>query len=182
MSEESRIDPQHRQWRGVLRVLGPAVLVVGGVFVLIGLVSFFSAFGSFESPRYFWCVFVGGPLLVVGFALTSYGYMGAIVRYQAGEVAPVGKDTFNYLADGTEGGVRTLASALGGGLAEGFRGDAAPQTQCRACGHPNDSNANYCSACGEVLLKNRSCSSCGEPNDIDARFCHRCGRELLEDP
>jgi len=181
MSKESRIDPQHRQIRSVLRVLGPMILIVGGVFVAIGLISFFSAFGSFEPPRYFWCAFVGGPLVVCGLALTSFGFMGAITRYQAGEVAPVGKDTFNYLADGTQGGIRTLASAIGDGLAEGLRGDVdSQQVRCSACGHANEPDSSFCSSCGEALVKHRTCPSCGEPNDVDARFCDHCGSVLSE--
>jgi hypothetical protein len=34
------------------------------------------------------------PILFVGTAMCMFGFMGALARYQAGEVAPVGKDAF----------------------------------------------------------------------------------------
>ncbi|MGD0383318.1 MAG: hypothetical protein ABSA77_07360, partial [Thermoguttaceae bacterium] len=60
------IDPQHSDIRDLLRVIGPLVAGVGLIFTIIGIGSFFSSFGSFEPPRYFWCAFIGLPLLAVG--------------------------------------------------------------------------------------------------------------------
>ncbi|MBN2137795.1 MAG: hypothetical protein JW720_08310 [Sedimentisphaerales bacterium] len=123
--EEEKIDPGHHGTRNVLRVIGPIIAVVGLIFIIVGMVSFFSAAGSFGSPKYTWCPCVGMPLLFVGLVLSSMGYMGKIARYQAGEIAPVGKDTFNYIADGTKGGVKTLATAIREGLGAGLGGAAA---------------------------------------------------------
>lgn len=98
MSDEQKINPGHETARTFLRIVGPLVLAGGGFFMLVGLVSFFSAFGGGGPPRLFGCSFVGMPLLFVGSVMTKFGFMGAIIRYQAGEVAPIGKDTFNYMA------------------------------------------------------------------------------------
>lgn len=173
MSDEERINPGHAAVRSLLRILGPLMAAVGGIFLLIGMVSFFSAFGSFGPPRYFWCAFVGMPLLAVGVAMTKFGFMGAITRYQAGEIAPVGKDTFNYMAEGTRGGVHTIATAVGTGLARGSYDGGQP---CPMCGHANDRNAKFCDECGALM--SRACPSCGQVNDGDAKFCSGCGTSL----
>jgi hypothetical protein len=146
MNEESKIDPKHPTTRGVLRVLGPAVAGVGLVLVVVGVGSFFSAVGSFGPPRYFWCVFLGIPLLFVGTAMCMFGFLGALARYVSGEAAPVQKDTFNYLAGGTREGVRAIASAVGEGLAAGKAA-----VTCHRCGHGNAAGGSFCSKCGSAL-------------------------------
>ena len=173
MRDEEKINPGHTNVRNVLRIVGPLAVAVGGIFVLVGMGSFFSALGSFEPPRYFWCVFVGMPIVFVGLVMCQFAFMGAIFRYQAGEVAPVGKDTFNYMAHGTQDGVQTVATAIGAGLAEGPGGG---KIACPACGHPNDQDAKFCDDCGAAISK--SCPACGAVNDGDAKFCDGCGNRF----
>jgi hypothetical protein len=175
MDENRHLDPRHRDKRSALRVLGILLLVVGGCFMAVGLISFFSAFGGFGRPRLFWCCFVGAPVLAAGGALAKFGYMGAVGRYMAGEMAPVAKDTFNYMADGTRDGVRTVARAVGEGL--GLRDGEGPATVvlCHRCNGENDADAKFCSECGAPIRKTKPCAGCGELNDPDARFCDNCG-------
>ena len=173
------IDGQHKEKRRILRRIGISLMVVGGVLTLIGMASFFAAFGSMEPPRYFWCAFLGLPIGFGGLVLTSYGFMGALARYSAGEIAPVGKDTFNYMAEGTQDGVRTMATAVGEGL--GLRPSSSGPTQsisCPKCNHENDAEARFCDQCGAALPRDLSCPSCNERNDPDSKFCNNCGREL----
>lgn len=88
--------------------------------MLVGLVSFFSAFGSHSGPpKCFWCLFVGMPLMFFGMVLSKLGYFGAAMRYMAGESAPVAADTLNYTAEATKPGVKAVASALREGWNEG---------------------------------------------------------------
>lgn len=178
MSEEEKIDPQHGGVRQVLRVVGPLTAGAGLLFLIVGLGSFFSSFGTFEPPRYFWCCFVGLPLLALGIAMCKFAFLGAVLRYTAGEVAPVGKDTFNYMADGTAGGVKQLASAIGSGLSEGMGGGGTTVVRCHKCNHPNDPDAKFCDQCGAALLKSQPCPTCRELNDPDAKFCDNCGARL----
>ena len=112
MYENQLRSPQHDSIRAVLRVTGPIVAALGLLFVIVGIGSFFSSFGNFEPPRYFWCAFVGMPLLAVGAAMCKFGYMGAIFRYLAGEAAPVAKDTFNYMGEGVQPGIKSIAKAV----------------------------------------------------------------------
>ncbi len=172
-------DSQHTGLRDLLRVIGPVIVIVGGIFTLIGLVSFFSAFGGMEPPRQFWCAFVGLLLVGIGMAISKFAYLGAITRYMADEVAPVGSDVVNYMTQGTKESVRDLATAVG----EGFRtGSATGETRvvrCRKCNTDNDAAARFCKNCGTSLAKTKPCEACGEMNDLDARFCDNCGKALV---
>ena len=152
--------------------------LVGLVFVVIGIGSFFASFGSFGPPRYFWCAFVGIPLLGVGVAICKFAFMGQVARYVANEVAPVGKDTFNYMAHGTRDGVRDLATAVGDGLRSSGFADPSRIVRCHKCNSDNDAVANFCSGCGSALRKSKECSNCHELNDPDARFCDNCGQAI----
>ena len=102
-------DPEHDAIRTSLRTVGPALAVAGLLFTIVGIGSFFASFGSFEPPRNFWCAFVGLPLMAVGIAISKFAYLGAVVRYMADEVAPVGKDVTNYMLDGTKDSMRGAA-------------------------------------------------------------------------
>jgi hypothetical protein len=175
MNDEEKLNPGHSSTRGVLRVVGPLLVAVGLIFTIAGIGSFFSSFGTFEPPRYFWCAFVGLPLVALGVAISKYAFMGGLFRYVAGETAPVAKDTFNYMAEGTQQGVRTMAAAVG----EGLRGSGT-ELHCGKCGQPNDPDARFCQKCGASL--GTTCPSCGHLNDAGARFCTACGKPVAMNP
>lgn len=171
-------DDQHEQVRTVLRLLGPFVVLVGLTFLLFGAVDFFSSFGSFEPPTLFWCFFVGMPILAVGGWICQLAYMGSLHRYVSRETTPVLRDTFNDLAEGTGGGVRTIARALGEGFAEARgRREAGDEVSCARCGASVPGDASFCDQCGSALAA-PSCPRCGQAGDPDARFCRHCGAQL----
>lgn len=172
MSRRSRINPAHTTQRATARTLGILLVVVGAIFSLIGFVDFFGAFGGNGIPTKFWCLFVGFPLLGIGSALLKVGYLGAMTRYVAGETAPVVKDTFDYLADGTAASVKKTARAVHDGL----RDDPDAARHCAKCGDANAADARFCDACGASLAL--VCAGCGEDNAGDARFCRHCGGAL----
>ena len=151
MNEETKIDPKHTSTRQILRILGPILAGIGLLFIIIGIGSFFASFGGFQPPRYFWCVFLGIPVLFVGLVICGFAFQGAVLRYQLGEVAPVTKDTFNYLAEGTQEGVKTVATAIGEGLATGMGGSRASDNLCPRCSQSNDADAKFCKKCGAAL-------------------------------
>jgi hypothetical protein len=169
------IDPGHEETQGCLRTIGPVMVVVGLILTAIGLVSFFSAFGSFSPPRYFRCALIGLPMTGIGLSICKFGFMGAVTRYVAGEVAPVGKDTINYMADGTKEAVRDVAATVADGIRSGATAEAAA---CPKCNAENDPDARFCKNCGAPLATQRNCPNCGHPNAADARFCDNCGRSL----
>lgn len=172
------IDKVHKKKRTSVRVLGVTILLIGLGFMAVGLIDFFSAFGGFGPPKLFWCLFVGMPLMFVGTVLCGYGFMGSVARYSAGEMAPVAKDTVNYMVDGTQESVKTIASAIGEGLAGASAASAPAQIRCPKCNHPADVDSKFCPDCGAALLKTKPCPGCGELNDGDARFCDNCGKAL----
>lgn len=157
--------------RNILRIFGPILLVLGIVALVIGLMDFFSAFNSVGKPSNFGIFFVALPLIFTGALMTGYGYMGAIARYRAGEIAPVAKDTLNYMADGTKDGLKTIASSIKEGLSDKKH----LEILCDKCGHLNSENSKYCKHCGTLLRQNKSCNACGKKNDLDASFCSSCG-------
>ena len=109
---------RHTKIRSFLRIAGPLLAFVGIILLAIGTISFFAAFGSFQPPRLFWYCFVGMPILFVGLVMSKFGYFGSVARYVAAESAPVAKDTFNYMAEGTKDGVKTVARSVAEGVQE----------------------------------------------------------------
>ena len=105
---------KHRGARNFLRAAGLLTAAVGLVFLVVGMASFFSAFGGGGSPRLFWCCFVGMPLLFAGGVMCMFGFMGAVARYTAAEQVPVATDAVNELAAGTQG-ARQDGGARGSG-------------------------------------------------------------------
>ena len=171
MDEENKINPNHRELRKMLRLIGPLVFILGLVLTLVGLGSFFSSFGSMQPPRYFWCAFLGLPLMTAGGAISQFAFMGAVARFMAGETAPVAKDTFNYMASGTKDGVRDIASAIAEGV-------SANSLDCNSCRASNDIKAKFCDNCGETLLATKTCDHCTTENQKNAKFCDDCGRKF----
>ncbi|MBB6429658.1 zinc ribbon domain-containing protein [Algisphaera agarilytica] len=115
--------------------------------------------------------------------------MSSLLRYQASEMAPVGKDTFNYLAEETKPGVHAVVSTAAAALKEGLTEDIPkPTTQesvdCPACNDPNEPDAKFCDQCGTELPRQQpteiKCSSCQTANDFSAKFCDNCGRSLAQ--
>jgi len=177
MKDARKIDPAHRQIQGLLRTVGPVVLGLGVAFTAVGLIGFFRAFGSFEPPRYFWCAFVGMPLIAIGSGMSKLGYLGAFSRYVMGEVAPVQKDTFNVLAEGVSPGVESLARAVRHGLSGEREAESVQESQCPDCAASCDPTARFCSQCGGSLEK-KACPGCGQSYERDDKFCDQCGHRL----
>lgn len=186
MSSRHNLDTnQHRSNRSALRIIGPLILGIGVLLTVIGLLGFFSAFGSepsFDGPpagiKLFSLAFIGIPMMGIGGAITKFAFMGAVARYAVSELAPVGKDTANYMIDGTKDAVGDLAQSVGAGIAAGMSGER-PTTatvDCPGCGEACDSGARFCSDCGTAIPGEVRCERCGEMNEPDAKFCDQCGR------
>jgi RNA polymerase subunit RPABC4/transcription elongation factor Spt4 len=155
-----------------LRTLGPILIMVGLVLILLGIAGVFLV-GPISIIVF---PFVGTPLLFVGGVMTMFGFIGRMARYQAEEVAPVAKDTFNYMAEGTQDGIKTVAGAIGQGLREGGLGaESRVMIRCHTCNALLAAEARFCSQCGRAAGKTKPCPQCRELNDPDARFCDNCG-------
>ena len=150
-----RLDPEHEDKKQKLQSLGIGLMVVGGLLSAVGLISFFSAFGSGEAPSAFWAAFIGFPMFGIGTKLAGFGFLGEISRYTSGEVTPVIKDAVEHVRGGT--------SEMVG-------------VRCTECNSLNDQDAKFCDGCGKAL--GQKCESCGTSNDADSKFCDSCGRQL----
>ncbi|HPC97191.1 MAG TPA: zinc ribbon domain-containing protein [Sedimentisphaerales bacterium] len=162
--DEKPIDPGHSSTRNVLRAVGPLLALLGLGLATVGIVDFFRAFGGDGPPRYFWCAFLGLPLLGVGLMLTKLGYLGRLMRYRAHEAAPPARDTFNYMAQGTQEGIKTVAGAIGQGLKEGGLGPGGTATKirCHKCNALHDAGARFCDQCGQAMEMAKPCPQCHE--------------------
>ena len=165
MNEETKIDPQHQKSRTFLRTVGPVLIVLGAALIIWGAITMFSpawsSRGGFsETSRSMFGGFGmcagGGVCLFVGITMTMLGYLGRVARHVSAEVAPVAKDTFNYVAEGTQQAVGDLAGAIG----QSLRGAAPPpsaappaaRVRCLKCNADNPAGAKFCSQCGAHLL------------------------------
>lgn len=166
---------QHGNQRNALKVAGFALVMVGGILTLIGLSSFFSAMGSFEPPRYFWCAFLGLPLTAVGASLMRFAFLGSVTRYMANEVAPVGSDLARYMVHQTKGSAKDLAQAVAAGAREGLISQGDSLKDCPLCLTPNSSDARFCKQCGAQFQDKILCRKCGQAAPCDSRFCSDCG-------
>ena len=110
--------PSHMGVRTFLRVAGVLAVALGLGFTAVGMVSFFSAFGTGAPPRLFWCGFVGLPLLFFGVLMCKFGFMGVVLRYVLTEQTPVVTDAFSDFAEGSQEAIKTTARAVAEGVRE----------------------------------------------------------------
>ena len=116
--------------RDFLRVFGPLCVFVGGIFAIIGFVSFFKSFGnpSQGGPEYFWCAFIGLPLIGAGVKMCKVGYLKPIADYVVNET----------------GGALSKASSI-------IKNANATNSYCTNCGHANSQSSNFCRNCGKKV-------------------------------
>ena len=112
--------PRHKKITKFLRIGGISCALVGATLLAVGIVSFFSALGASHFPKLFWCAMLGMPVLFAGAVMIQFGFFGAAIRYMASQTVPVAKDVTHYMAEETQGAVKTMAKAVGEGLVEGM--------------------------------------------------------------
>lgn len=106
-----KASPRHTQSRNVLRVLGLMGLLIGISLVMVRFASFFRAFGSFGTPKYFWCAFIGFPIIALGLVLLKMGFLGVAAAYVSDEVAPVLGKAAGYIGSEVAAGIHSTESA-----------------------------------------------------------------------
>jgi hypothetical protein len=152
------IDQNHQQKRKFLRTLGPIILIIGLILLVIAISSFFSGFsnpgiGMMEDNKFF-LAFIGMPLIFVGVAMTGAGFMGSVARYQASEMAPVAKDTVNYMVEGTKDSIKEVSKSIQEGINEGngmMQSSDDAGLFCTQCGRQQEADARYCKYCGHKM-------------------------------
>lgn len=155
----------------VLRIVGPLVLIVGGLSLVWGIYDIFVR----ENMEFHFSPFVGMFLLFVGAVMTASGFAGAVARYQANQIAPVGKDVVNYMVEGTQESVQAVTRSIAAGLRDGMVGEGAT-ARCPKCGAGNQPGSKFCDQCGGPMLV--ACGGCGASNQPGSKFCDQCGGRL----
>lgn len=146
-----------------MKVIGFITLPLGIILLISGITSFF----NFSGESFFIKSTLAFILIAVGSSCLRMAYMGKVARYTASEMAPVKRDTINYMIDGTEDEVVDLVQKIKGGQVAAIT--------CPYCGDDNDGDAIYCDHCGRKL---KVTCSCGTVNQAGSRFCKKCGRAL----
>lgn len=163
-----RIDPGHSAKRRQISLVSVVMLVIGFAILAYGLIQFSSGFlrpssEFFADPDRVMdedrrsgftgviCVFIGAVGMMFGARGLFFARAGSILRYAAGETAPVAKDTFDYLADETQEGVEKVARAVTKGAARTASAAEVIKVRCRGCGYLESEDAKFCSGCGKTI-------------------------------
>jgi len=109
--------------RTVFRVVEILSMGAAAILITLALVDFFATMDDMTEPTRFWMFFLAVPLFFIGGVCLNAGFAGAGMRYAAGEVAPVAKDTLTYLRDPS-------------------------QARCRSCQAELSAGARFCPNCG----------------------------------
>lgn len=152
--------------RKVFKVVGPLIIIIGVYMVVVAIQDFMAA-DFFQEPQKDHYFFIAFPLLFVGFVITNLGYMRNVADYTAREMAPVAKDTINYMLKETSPGVKEFASAI--------KGDNTSLI-CPSCESENAADAKFCNECGHSLIL--TCRHCNHVNEADSKYCDQCGTKL----
>ena len=159
------MDPRHNEKKLRLRRIGFILLIIGGVFSVIGFIDFFSAFNSMGMPKLFWCLFIGFPLLGFGGMLLKASYMKETAQFLKDEGVPVMKDAYKDMKPELKDFVDTIRGV-----------EKNEEKLCPRCGTLNDYDNNFCKSCGEKLIK--KCPYCGDELDPNSSYCGRCGKKI----
>ncbi len=167
--------------------IGIPVLIAGIVLFIIGFSNFNSSSISTAGSKMAmlaagsFVIFIGFVLIAVGIYTTFFAHAREISSYTASSVAPVIKDTAEYLAPTTNNVVKEISESISEGIAKGKsssnKGDNAGKVVCQNCGQKNESTAKFCSNCGNAITQEKFCSSCGSKLESDAKFCSNCGQK-----
>ncbi|MDF2699925.1 MAG: putative rane protein [Haloplasmataceae bacterium] len=156
-------DPKHQQTKKKLKTIGKICLIAGICCIIYGIITF---------PEGFMLFFVGMPLTFVGSSMTMFAFQGEVARYSANEVTPVAKDVVNYMVDGTQDSIKTVARSI----SEGINGsNPKNMIKCRHCNAENDDDAKFCDTCGKPIVNHKVCSQCQAKNELEATYCNKCG-------
>lgn len=157
---------RHSKTKKRLKIAGWVLLCVGIVLSLTGLISFFSSFYGDGMPRFFWCCFIGFPLLAAGGGLLGFAYKREIGGYVANESAPV----VNEFASQVTPAIETVTKAVSDAKSN------SDTARCPLCGATNSPRDSFCGSCGHSLSV--VCPECGRQAESTDKFCRGCGKRL----
>ncbi len=157
---------KHESTKKKLKIVGFILLAAGIALSVIGLASFFSAFGKGKSPDMFFCAIIGLPTLGIGASILNFAYKREIMRYAKNESVPV----INEASEEISPAVKNVAAAVNEGL------KAEKTIVCPKCGTKNPADGKFCKECGTAI--GAICPNCGEKISRGDKFCNNCGAKL----
>lgn len=180
-------EENHQKIKGKLKTAGKILLSVGIVISITGIILLilgFANFGDFSSNNDMVMFIVGGFLFAIGFAMlgigiyaTFFAHAREIGSYTASSVAPVLKETTEYIAPAVNKSVGNLAESISEGIASGKAKGKDEAITCKKCGEKNEKGSKFCSKCGKSIETEKVCSNCGKKIENNDNFCPHCGQK-----
>ena len=180
-------EENHQKVKGKLKKVGKILLGIGIVISIAGIILLilgFANFGDFSSNNDMVMFIVGGFLFAIGFAMLGFGFHATflahtreISSYTATSVAPVLKETTEYIAPTINNTVGGMAESISEGIASGKAKGKAEAIICQDCGEKNEAGSKFCSNCGKSLDTAKYCVNCGKKIENDDKFCPHCGQK-----
>ena len=117
----NKINPKHIAQKNRLIKIAKLFLVVGGIILVTGiyLVSNHEPFSEdnvLSGTTKHTFVAIGIFSLFIAGNLLFFANTGAILRFKAQEMAPVGADTLNFLGEKAKPGIQEVAGAIASGV------------------------------------------------------------------
>ena len=187
-------EENHQKIRRKLKKSSKICLAIGIPVLIAGIVLFIIGFSNFNSSSIStagskmamlaggsFVIFIGFVLSAVGIYTTFFAHAREISSYTASSIAPVIKDTAEYLAPTTNNVVKEISESVSEGIAKGKsssnKGANAGKVVCQNCGHKNESTAKFCSNCGNAITQDKFCTACGTKLENNDKFCPNCGQK-----
>ncbi|MGN1200762.1 MAG: zinc ribbon domain-containing protein [Candidatus Caccovivens sp.] len=184
---------------GIVMIVVAIALIIGGAVLIAQGVQLDSSVGMGDdnwfdvSSKASGMIFGGSALLMFGFfigvcSIVAFvsAYRREILAFQASTVAPVVKETAEFVADDLSPSINKtvggLAESISVGVAEGVAkaksAKISSEYKCAECGETNEKNSKFCSNCGAKLRKEYKCSHCGAELKSKDKFCPVCGEKV----
>lgn len=180
-------EENHQKNKRKLKTVGKILLSIGIVTSITGIILLILGFanvGDFSSNIDMVLFMVGGFLFAIGFAILGFGIQAIsfahareIGSYTASSVAPVLKETTEYIAPAVNKSVGGLAESISEGIVSGKAKEKTETITCQECGEKNEKGSKFCSNCGKSLDTEKFCSNCGKKIENDDNFCPHCGQK-----
>lgn len=180
-------EENHQKVKRKLKTVGKILLSIGIVTSITGIILLILGFanvGDFSSNIDMVLFMVGGFLFAIGFAILGFGIYATffahareIGSYTASSVAPVLKETTEYIAPTINNTVGGMAESISEGIASGKAKGKAEAIICQDCGEKNEKGSEFCSNCGKSLDTAKYCANCGKKIENDDKFCPHCGQK-----
>ena len=180
-------EENHQKVKGKLKKVGKILLGIGIVISIAGIILLILGFanvGDFSSNIDMVLFMVGGFLFAIGFAILGFGIYATffahareIGSYTASSVAPVLKETTEYIAPTINNTVGGMAESISEGIASGKAKGKAEAIICQNCGEKNKKGSEFCSNCGKSLGTAKYCVNCRKKIENDDKFCPHCGQK-----